>query len=122
MGYLQDKMKRAEQSVEYYKYETSDEVINKKLKLQEEISKLLDNEKYNGVLNIDGVGVSIEVEIYCNYTDEYCEGFVEVIFVKSCEGKVYVEDRDENEYFIIEDINLHRVNEIYNVVVDLTSN
>lgn len=122
MGYLQDKMKRAEQSVEYYKYETSDEVINKKLKLQEEISKLLDNEKYNGVLNIDGVGVSIEVEMYCNYTDEYCERFVEVIFVKSCEGKVYVEDRDENEYFIIEDINLHRVNEIYNVVVDLTSN
>ena len=122
MGYLQDKMKRAEQSVEYYKYETSDEVINKKLKLQEEISKLLDNEKYNGILNIDGVGVSIEVEMYCNYTDEYCERFVEVIFVKSCEGKVYVEDRDENEYFIIEDINLHRVNEIYNVVVDLTSN
>lgn len=119
MGYLQDKLRETQQLLDFYKYELSEEVVNRKLDLQKWIGEQLENDKYEGVLDIADECITLETELYDDVTSTTSTFFVNIVKVVSNDGEVYVEDRDGNEYFI-DDIDERTFNEIYDAVISLT--
>lgn len=119
MGYLQDKQKKAQQMLDYCNYELSQEVTDRKNLWQAKIADLIENDTYEGVLDISEECIKLEVEAYDDFIDSNEVSYVNVVNVASNDGEVYVTDADENEYFI-DDIDETTFSHIYNVVIELT--
>lgn len=119
MGYLQDKQKKAQQRLDYCNYELSQEVTDRKKFWQAKIADLIENDTYEGILDISEECIKLEVESYDDFIESAEESYVNVIKVASNDGEVYVTDADENEYFI-DDIDETTFSQIYNAVVELT--
>ena len=119
MGYLHEKRKEAQTMLNTFNYELSEKVAYKKLEQQKIIAELIENDKYDGVLDIEDFDIMVETSEYDYF------GGMETIYhlpihkVKSYEGEVYVEDFDENEYFL-DDIREAVFTQIYEAVVELT--
>lgn len=120
MGYLQDKQKEAQRMLDYYNYELSQEVTDRKKLWQAGIADIIENDTHKGVLNIADECITVETEDYDSYTNETYTNDVNVVTVYSNEGEVYVTDDDENEYFI-DDINENTFKQIYEAVSNLAS-
>lgn len=120
MGYLQDKQKKAQQMLDHSNYGLSQEVTDRKNLWQAEIANLIENDTYEGVLDISEECIKLEVELYDRFIDFDEVSYVNVIKVASNDGEVYVTDADENEYFI-DDIDETTFSQIHNVVVELTA-
>lgn len=121
MGYLHQRKRDAEQQLAVFNYELSNEVVNRKLELQKEISRLLENDKYDGILNIEDYCIAVETEGYDRMGETYYYDMRDIVMVISSDGEVYVQDADANEYFL-DDIREITFNEIYEAVVELTEN
>lgn len=119
MGYLQDKQKKAQQMLDYCNYELSQEVIDRKNIMQAKIAELIENDTYEGVLDISEECIKLEVEAYDDFIDSDEVAYVNIVNVASNDGEVYVTDADENEYFI-DDIDETTFSQIHNVVIELT--
>lgn len=120
MGYLHEKRKEAQTMLNTFNYELSEEVTNKKLEQQKIIAELIENDKYDGVLDIEDFDIMVETSEYDYFRDIETSYQVPIHKVKSYEGEVYVEDFDENEYFL-DDIREAIFTQIYEAVVDLTN-
>lgn len=120
MGYLQDKQKKAQQMLDYCNYELSQEVTDRKNLMQAKIADLIENDTYEGVLDISEECIKLEVEAYDDFIDSAEVAYVNIINVASNDGEVYVTDADENEYFI-DDIDETTFSQIYNAVIELTA-
>lgn len=119
MGYLHEKRKEAQTMLNTFNYELSEEVTNKKLEQQKIIAELIENDKYDGVLDIADYEIFVETSNYDYFTETETITQVPVLQVKSDDGEVYVEDFDYNEYFL-DDIREAVFTQIYEAVVDLT--
>lgn len=119
MGYLQDKQRKAQQMLRYCNYELSQEVTDRKNLWQAEIANLIENDTYEGVLDISGECIKLEVESYDDFIDSAELSYVNIVNVASNDGEVYVTDADENEYFI-DDIDETTFSQIHNAVIELT--
>lgn len=119
MGYLQDKLKEAQNVLKHYEYEISEEVTNRKLEWQKQIAERLENDEFEGVLDIEDEYIKIRVESYEPCVDETFTNKVHLIKVVSDNGEVYAEDDDGEEYFI-DDIDEQTFEAIYDVVINLT--
>lgn len=118
MGYLNERKNKALRMLEFCNYELSNDVVALKMEQQTKISELIENEKYDGCLNVGGYGLTIETTDYDNYNDVETECYKEIIKVCSNDGEVYVEDFDEKEYFI-DDIDSITFKMIYDLVNDI---
>lgn len=118
MGYLNERKNKALRMLEFCNYELSNDVVALKMEQQTKISELIENEKYDGCLNVEGCGLTIETTDYDNYNDVETECYKEIIKVCSNDGEVYVEDFDEKEYFI-DDIDSITFKMIYDLVNDI---
>ena len=121
MGYLHQRKRDAERQLAVFNYELSNMVVNRKLELQKEMSRLLENDKYNGILNIEDYCISVESDGYDLMGETYYYNMREIVMVISNDGEVYVQDADGNEYFL-DDIREATFEEIYEAVVELTEN
>lgn len=121
MGYLQEKQTEMQRMLDYYNYELSEEVTNRKKKWEREICKRIDKEDEDIVLDIDGFGITVEIEVQDQYLNEKYTAVEDIVKVAACNGEVYVEDRNENEYYI-DDLDERTFKQIYEVVLDLTDN
>lgn len=119
MGYLQEKRREAQTMLNTFNYELSNEIVNKKLEQQKLIAELIENDKYDGVLNIEDFDIMVETSNYDYFTETETITQVPIRKVLSYDGEVYVEDFDENEYFI-DDIREAVFTQIYEAVVELT--
>lgn len=120
MGYLQDKQRKAQQMLNYCNYELSQEVTDRKNLMQARIADLIENDTYEGVLDISEECIKLEVEAYDRFTDSDDVSYVNIINVASNDGEVYVTDADENEYFI-DDIDESTFSQICDAVIELTA-
>lgn len=120
MGYLQDKQREAQRMLDYYNYELSQEVTDRKEFWQARIADLIENDTHEGFLNIADECITIETEEYDSFTDATYTNDVNVVTVCSNDGEVSVTDPDGNEYFI-DDINENTFKQIYEAVSDLAS-
>jgi hypothetical protein len=107
--------------ISHIDYETSEEVMARKIELSNELCRLLDNDTYEGVLDISGADVCIEAEFYDKYAEVYVDScFHPVTRVCACEdGESYVEDEDGEEFYFTENLTLNEVEEIVNTVKDM---
>ena len=119
MGHLQDKLKEAQNALNFYEYELSEEVTNRKLEWQKQIAERLENDEFEGVLDIEDEELEMEVESYDKYLDSTSTYNAYFVKVASNDGEVYVEDGDGEEYFI-DDIDERTFKAIYDTVMELT--
>jgi hypothetical protein len=105
--------------LDYYNYELSEAVTNRKKEWEQEICKRIDKEDEDIVLDIDGFGITVEIEVQDNYLNEKYTTVEDIIKVAAYNGEVYVEDRNENEYYI-DDLDERTFKEIYEAVMELT--
>jgi hypothetical protein len=118
MGYLQDKQAEMQRLLDYYNYELSEEVTNRKKEWEKEICKRIDKDE-DIVLDIEDFGITIEIDVRDEHLDEYYTAVEDIIKVAACNGEVYVEDRNENEYYI-DDLDERTFEQIYEAVMELT--
>ena len=118
MGYLQEKQAEAQKLLDFYNYELSEEVTNRKKEWEKEICKRIDKDE-DIVLDIEGFGITVEIDVRDEHLDEYYTAVEDIIKVAACNGEVYVEDRNENEYYI-DDLDERTFEQIYEAVIDLT--
>jgi DNA modification methylase len=117
MSYLLKKRNEAQVMLDKFNYELSNEVVNRKLEWQKQIAEVLENDKYNGKLSIQDEYITIETEQY-DYM-ELVQVYKDIVQVCANNGKVYVLDDDDNEYYL-DDIDESTFKDIYNSVLDLT--
>lgn len=113
MGYLQEKQAKLQRLLEFYNYELSEEVTNRKKEWETEICKRIDKDDEDIVLDIEDYDITVEIDVQ-DYT-----AVEDIIKVAACNGEVYVEDRNENEYYI-DDLDERTFKQIYEAVIDLT--
>ena len=118
MGYLQEKQAEAQRILDFYNYELSEEVTNRKKEWEKEICKHIDKDE-DIVLDIEDFGITVEIDVRDEHLDEYYTAVEDIIKVAACNGEVYVEDRNENEYYI-DDIDERTFEQIYEAVIELT--
>lgn len=107
--------------ISHIEYEMSEEVMVRKIELSNELCRLLDNDTYEGILDISDADVCIEAEDYDEYADVYVDSCFHPV-TRVCareDGKSYVEDEDGEEYFFTENLTLKEVEEIVNTVRDM---
>ena len=119
MGLLQDNQIKYQRMLDYYNYELSEGVTNRKKEWEQEICKRIDKEDEDIVLDIEGFGITVEIEVQDQYLNEKYTAVEDIIKVAACDGEVYVEDRNENEYYI-DDLDERTFKQIYEAVIDLT--
>jgi hypothetical protein len=119
MGLLQENQIKYQRMLEYYNYELSEGVTNRKKEWEQEICKRIDKDDEDIVLDIDGFGITVEIEVQDNYLNEKYTTVEDIIKVAAYNGEVYVEDRNENEYYI-DDLDERTFKYIYEAVMDLT--
>ena len=119
MGYLQEKQAEAQRILDFYNYELSEEVTNRKKEWEKEICKRIDKDDEDIVLDIEDFGITVEIDVRDEHLDEYYTAVEDIIKVAACDGEVYVEDRNENEYYI-DDLDERTFKQIYEAVIDLT--
>ena len=120
MGYLQEKQAEAQRLLDFYNYELSEGVTNRKKEWEKEICKRIDkDEQEDIVLDIEGFGITVEIDVRDEHLDEYYTAVEDIVKVAACNGEVYVEDRNENEYYI-DDLDERTFKQIYEAVLDLT--
>ena len=119
MGYLQEKQAESQRILDFYNYELSEEVTNRKKEWEKEICKRIDKEDEDIVLDIEDFGITVEIDVRDEHLDAYYTAVEDIIKVAACNGEVYVEDRNENEYYI-DDIDEKTFKQIYEAVIDLT--
>ena len=119
MGLLQEKQAETQRILDYYNYELSEEVTNRKKEWEREICKRIDKDDEDIVLDIDGFGITVEIEVQDNYLNEKYTTVEDIVKVAAYNGEVYVEDRNENEYYI-DDLDERTFKDIYEAVMDLT--
>ena len=119
MGYLQEKQAEMQRLLDYYNYELSETVTNRKKEWEKEICKRIDKDEEDIVLDIEDFGITVEIDVRDEHLDEYYPAVEDIIKVAACNGEVYVEDRNENEYYI-DDLDERTFKQIYEVVLDLT--
>lgn len=119
MGYLQEKQAEAQRLLDFYNYELSEEVTNQKKEWEKEICKRIDKDDEDIVLDIEDFGITVEIDVRDEHLDEYYTAVEDIIKVAACNGEVYVEDRNENEYYI-DDLDERTFKQIYEAVLDLT--
>ena len=119
MGLLQDNQIKYQRLLDFYNYEISEGVTNRKKEWEQEICKRIDKEDEDIVLDIEGFGITVEIEVQDQYLNENYTAVEDIIKVAACDGEVYVEDRNENEYYI-DDLDERTFKQIYEAVLDLT--
>ena len=120
MGYLQDKQAEAQRLLDFYNYELSEEVTNRKKEWEKEICKRIDKDDDEDiVLDIEDFAITVEIDVRDEHLDEYYTTVEDIVKVAACNGEVYVEDRNENEYYI-DDLDERTFKQIYEAVLDLT--
>lgn len=121
MATFTEKQASLNAQIAHIEYETSDEVMAKKIELSNELCKLLDNDTYEGVLDISNADVCIEAEFYDKYAEVYVDSCSHLVTkVYACEnGDSYVEDEDGEEFYFTENLTLQEVEEIVNTVKDM---
>lgn len=120
MGYLQDKQAEAQRLLDFYNYELSEAVTNRKKEWEKEICKRIDKDDQDDiVLDIEDFGITVEIDVRDEHLNEYYTAVEDIIKVAAYNGAVYVEDRDENEYYI-DDLDERTFKQIYEVVIELT--
>lgn len=119
MGLLQDNQIKYQRMLDFYNYELSEGVTNRKKEWEQEICKRIDKEDEDIVLDIEGFGITLEIEVQDQYLNENYTTVEDIIKVAACDGEVYVEDRNENEYYI-DDLDERTFKQIYEAVLDLT--
>lgn len=121
MATLADKLTSLKTQVSNLEYELSDEVKAKKIALSDELYQLLDNEKYNGTINIIDSNIKVEGEYYDKYAEIYVENFrrpVENVY--ACEnGDSYVEDEDCEQFYFLDHLTLLEVEDIVSAVKEI---
>lgn len=121
MGYLQEKQAEAQRILDFYNYDLSEEVTNRKKEWEKEICKRIDKDE-DIVLDIEDFGITVEIEVrdeYLNENSTYYTAVEDIIKVAAVDGEVYVEDRNENEYYI-DDLDERTFKQIYEAVIELT--
>ena len=118
MGLLQENQIKYQRMLDFYNYELSEEVTNRKKEWEQEICKRIDKEDEDIVLDIEGFGITVEIEVQVYHDDNYTT-VEDIIKVAAYNGEVYVEDRNENEYYI-DDLDERTFEQIYEAVLDLT--
>lgn len=119
MGYLQEKQAEAQRILDFYNYELSEGVTNRKKEWEKEICKRIDKEDVDIVLDIEDYGINIEIGVQDQYLNAKYTAVVDIIKVAAVDGEVYVEDRNENEYYI-DDLDERTFKQIYEAVIELT--
>ena len=119
MGYLQEKQAEAQRILDFYNYELSEGVTNRKKEWEQEICRRIDKDDEDIVLDIEDFGITVEIDVRDKHLDEYYTAVEDIIKVAACDGEVYVEDRNENEYYI-DDLDERTFKQIYEAVLDLT--
>lgn len=119
MGLLKEKQAEIQRILDYYNYELSEGVTNRKKEWEREICKRIDKEDEDIVLDIDGFGITVEIEVQDQYLNEKYTTVEDIVKVAAYNGEVYVEDRNENEYYI-DDLDERTFKDIYEAVMDLT--
>lgn len=119
MGLLQDNQIKYQRMLDFYNYELSEGVTNRKKEWEQEICKRIDKDDEDIVLDIEGFGITVEIEVQDQYLDEKYTAVEDIIKVAAYNGEVYVEDRNENEYYI-DDLDERTFKQIYEAVLDLT--
>jgi hypothetical protein len=121
MGYLQEKQAETQRLLDFYNYELSEEVTNQKKEWEKEICKRIDKDDQEDiVLDIEEFGITVEIDVRDEHLDEYYTAVEDIIKVAAYNGEVYVEDRNENEYYIV-DLYESTFKQIYEAVIDLTN-
>ena len=121
MGLLQEKQAELQRLLDFYNYELSEGVTNRKKEWEKEICKRIDKDE-DIVLDIEDFGITVEIEVrdeYLNENSTYYTAVEDIIKVAACNGEVYVEDRNENEYYI-DDLDERTFKQIYEAVMDIT--
>lgn len=121
MGLLQEKQTELQRLLDFYNYELSEGVTNRKKEWEKEICKRIDKDE-DIVLDIEDFGITVEIEVrdeYLNENSTYYTAVEDIIKVAACNGEVYVEDRNENEYYI-DDLDERTFKQIYEAVMELT--
>ena len=121
MGLLQEKQAELQRLIDFYNYELSEGVTNRKKEWEKEICKRIDKDE-DIVLDIEDFGITVEIEVrdeYLNENSTYYTAVEDIIKVAACNGEVYVEDRNENEYYI-DDLDERTFKQIYEAVMDIT--
>ena len=119
MGYLQEKQAEAQRILDFYNHELSEGVTNRKKEWEQEICRRIDKDDEDIVLDIEDFGITVEIDVRDKHLDEYYTAVEDIIKVAACDGEVYVEDRNENEYYI-DDLDERTFKQIYEAVLDLT--
>lgn len=120
MGYLQEKQAEAQRLLDFYNYDLSEEVTNQKKEWEKEICKHIDKDDQEDiVLDIEDFAITVEIDVRDEHLDEYYTAVEDIIKVAACNGEVYVEDRNENEYYI-DDLDERTFKQIYEAVIELT--
>ena len=120
MGYLQEKQAETQRILNYYNYEISEGVTNRKKEWEKEICDRIDKDDQDDiVLDIEDYGITVEIEVQDQYLNEKYTAVEDIIKVAACDGEVYVEDRNENEYYI-DDLDERTFKQIYEAVIELT--
>ena len=119
MGLLQDNQIKYQRLLDFYNYELSEGVTNRKKEWEQEICKRIDKEDEDIVLDIEEFGITVEIEVQDKYLNDNYTAVEDIIKVAACDGEVYVEDRNENEYYI-DDLDERTFKQIYEAVLDLT--
>lgn len=117
-GYLEERRNKAQKMLDFCNYELSDEVVAEKTELQTQMAKLLENDEYDGVIGVADYSLSVETTDYDFYNEVEIECFKEIVKIYSCNGEVYAEDADGNEYFI-DDIDLATFKKMHEIVTDI---
>jgi len=120
MATLANKLESLKAQVANLEYELSNEVKARKIALSDEIYQLLDNEKYNGDINITDANVMVEGEYYDKYAEVYEENYrrpVEFVYASE-NGDTFVEDEDGEQFYFLDHLTLSEVEEIVSAVKD----
>lgn len=121
MTTLANKLESLKAQVSNLEYELSNEVKAKKIALSDELYQLLDNEEYNGTINIKDADIYVEGEYYDKYTEVYVENYrrpVENVYA-SDSGDSYVDDEDGEEFYFLDNLTLSEVEQIVSAVKDI---
>lgn len=120
MATLANKLENLKAQVANLEYELSNEVKARKIALSDELYRLLDNEKYNGAINITDANVMVEGEYYDKYAEIYEENYrrpVEFVYASE-NGDTFVEDKDGEQFYFLDHLTLSEVEEIVSAVKD----
>jgi hypothetical protein len=112
MATLESKLQSTKNQVSILEYELSDEVMNKKIALSDELYDLLDS--YDGAINIADKEIMVEGDYYDKHTEIFIENYRRPIeMVYGCkDGASYVDDEDGEEFYFMEDLTLSEIEEI----------